>query len=99
VYDGTDVTVLQTVTRLLVMESKYNLLNQCYNDSIKLTIDLIPMKHNMPKDLYQSKNIVVGLGINYEKIDVCKKITCCSERSTRTTPNVCIVIGPDMSRW
>jgi hypothetical protein len=31
------------------------------------------MKHNMPKDLYQSKKIVSGLGMNYEKIDVCKK--------------------------
>jgi hypothetical protein len=27
----------------------------------------------MLKDLYQSKKIIVGLGINYEKIDVCKK--------------------------
>jgi hypothetical protein len=31
------------------------------------------VKHNMPKDLYQSKKIVVGLGMNYEKIDVCEK--------------------------
>jgi hypothetical protein len=27
----------------------------------------------MPKDLYQSKKIVVGLSINYKKIDVCEK--------------------------
>jgi hypothetical protein len=38
-----------------------------------LIIDLITVKHNMPKDLYQSKKIVAGLGINYEKIDACKK--------------------------
>jgi hypothetical protein len=29
--------------------------------------------HNMPKDLYQSKKIVSGLSMNYEKIDACKK--------------------------
>jgi hypothetical protein len=40
---------------------------------VKLIIDLIPMKHNMPKDLYQSKKIVAGLGMNYENIDVCEK--------------------------
>ncbi len=40
---------------------------------MKLIIDLILAKHNMPKDLYQSKKIVIGLGMNYEKIDVCKK--------------------------
>jgi hypothetical protein len=40
-------------------------LNQCYNDIVKLIIDLIPVKHNMPKDFYQSKKIVAGLGMNY----------------------------------
>jgi hypothetical protein len=73
VHDGTALTVLQAVTCLMAMKSKYNFLNQCYNDIIKLIIDLITVKHNMPKDLYQSKKIVAGLGINYEKIDACKK--------------------------
>jgi hypothetical protein len=73
VHDGTALTVLQVVTHLMAMKSKYNFSNQCYNDIIKLIIDLILVKHNMPKDLYQSKKIVAGLGMNYEKIHVCKK--------------------------
>jgi DNA-directed RNA polymerase subunit RPC12/RpoP len=73
VHVGTDVTVLQAVTRLMAMKSKYNFLNQCYNDIVKLIIDLIPMMHNMPKDLYQSKKIVFDLGMHYKKIDVCEK--------------------------
>jgi hypothetical protein len=72
-HDGTNVTVLQAVTRLMTMKLNYNFSNQCYNDMVKLIIDLIPTKHNMPKDLYQSKKIVAGLGMEYEKIDVCKK--------------------------
>jgi hypothetical protein len=40
---------------------------------MKLIIDLIPVKHNMPKDLYQSKKIVASLGMNYEKNDVCER--------------------------
>jgi hypothetical protein len=72
VHDGTDVTVLQAVTRLMTMKSKYNFSNQCYNDMVKLIIDLIPTKHNMLKDLYQSKKIVAGLSMKYEKINVCK---------------------------
>jgi hypothetical protein len=55
------------------MKSKYNFLNRCYNDIVKLIINLILVKHNMPKDLYQSKKIIAGLGMNYEKIDVCEK--------------------------
>jgi hypothetical protein len=73
VHDGINLIVLQVVTHLMVMKSKYNFSNQCYNDIVKLIIDLIPVKHNMPKDLYQSEKIVAGLGMNYEKIDVCEK--------------------------
>jgi hypothetical protein len=73
VHDGTDVIVLQVVTHLMAFKSKYNFSNQCYNYIVKLIIDLIPVKHNIPKDLYQSKNIVSGLRMNYEKIDACEK--------------------------
>jgi hypothetical protein len=52
VHDVTDVIVLQAVTHLMMMKSKYNFSNQYYNDMVKLIIDLIPTKHNMPKDLY-----------------------------------------------
>jgi hypothetical protein len=43
VHDGTDLTILQAVMSLMVMKLKYNFLNQCYNDIMKLIIDLIPM--------------------------------------------------------
>jgi hypothetical protein len=52
------------------MKSKYNFSIQCYNDNVKFIIDLIPVKHNMPKDFYQLKKIVADLGMNYEKIDM-----------------------------
>jgi hypothetical protein len=73
VHDGTELTILEAVTHLMGMKSMYNFPNQCYNDIVKLIIDLIPAKHNMLKDLYQSKKIVASLGMNYEKIDVCKR--------------------------
>jgi hypothetical protein len=63
---------------------------------MKLIIDLIPVKHNMPKDLYRSKKIVSGLELNYEKIDAYEKIVCSFGRSIRTTPNICIEVCPDM---
>jgi hypothetical protein len=73
VHDDTDVTMLQAVIRLMGFKLKYNFSNQCYNNIVKLIIDLILVKHNMPKDLYQSKKIVSGLRMNYENIDVCEK--------------------------
>jgi hypothetical protein len=73
VHDGTEWTVLQTVTHLMGMKLNYNFLNQCYNDIVKLITDPIPVKHNMLKDLYQSKKIATGLGMNYEMTDVCER--------------------------
>jgi hypothetical protein len=89
-------------------KSKYNFSNQCYNDIVKFVIDLLPAKHNILKDLYQSKKIVAGLEMDYEKIDVCENscilfwkehkddIECMHCGSTRTTSNVCIAVGLDM---
>jgi hypothetical protein len=73
VHDDTDLTVLQAVTHFMMVKSKYNFSNQCYNDIVKLIIDLIPAKHNMPKDFYQSNKIDADLVMNYEKINVCEK--------------------------
>jgi hypothetical protein len=73
VHDGTDVTVLWVVIRLLTFKSKYSFSNHCYNDIMKLITDLIPVKHNMMKDLYQSKKIMSDLKMNYEKIDAYEK--------------------------
>jgi hypothetical protein len=73
VHDGTELTILQAVTCLVGMKSKYNFSNQCYNNILKLIIDLIPAKHNMPKDLYRSKKIIAGLDMNYKKINVCER--------------------------
>jgi hypothetical protein len=72
VHEGTDVTVLQAVTCLMAMKSKYIFSNNCYNDIVKLIIDLIPSNHNMSKDLYHCKKIVARLGMNYQKIDAYK---------------------------
>jgi hypothetical protein len=73
VHNGTDMAVLQAVTHLMGFKSKYSFSNQCYNDIMKFFIDLILVKHNMLKDLYQSEKIVAGLGTDYEKIDACEK--------------------------
>jgi hypothetical protein len=95
VHVSTDMTMLQAVTHLMGFKSMYSFSNQCYNNIMKFVIDLVPAKHKMPKVLYQSKKIVAGLRMDYEKIDAYKKIACCFGRSTRTTPNVCIAVGLD----
>jgi hypothetical protein len=73
VHDGTDVTMLQALNCLMAFKLKYSFSNKCYNNIVKLIIDLIPVKHNMLKGLYQSKKIVSDLEMNYKKINAYEK--------------------------
>jgi hypothetical protein len=72
VHEGTSVSVLQVVTRLMAMKSKYTFSYNCYNDFVKLIIDISPPYHSILNDLYHCKKLVADLGMNYQKIDTCK---------------------------
>ena len=53
------------------IKSKHNISNTAYNDIVKLIDDILPENHKLPKNLYFAKKILAGLGMKYEKIDVC----------------------------
>ncbi|WVZ61404.1 hypothetical protein U9M48_011283 [Paspalum notatum var. saurae] len=70
-HDHTENTVLDTVSRLMAIKSDHNISNRCFNDIAKLVSDVIPSDHKLPKNLYYAKKMMAGLGMKYEKIDVC----------------------------
>jgi ferredoxin-like protein FixX len=55
----------------MAIKFKYFFSNNCYNDLVKLISDILLKTHKVPKDMYQSKKIMSGLDLKYEKIDVC----------------------------
>jgi hypothetical protein len=72
-HEHTNVSILSFVTRLMVIKSKYVFSNNCYNEILKLFRDVLSKPNKLPKDMYHSKTIIKGLGMDYENIDVCKK--------------------------
>jgi hypothetical protein len=68
----TDVTILEFVTRLMSIKSKFAFSINCYKDLEDLLSEVLPTGHKMPKDMYQSKKLLEGLGMEYEKNDVCQ---------------------------
>jgi hypothetical protein len=66
------VTLLAFVTRLMAIKSKFFFSNNYYNELLKLIGDVLPNPNKLPKDMYHSKKLVKGLGMDYEKIDVCQ---------------------------
>jgi hypothetical protein len=71
-HEHTDVSILAFVTRLMANKFKYFFSNNCYNEILKLLGDVLPKPNKLPKDMCHSKTIIKGLGMDYEKIDVCK---------------------------
>jgi hypothetical protein len=64
--------VLSFVTRLMAIKSKFAFSNNCYKELLKLISDVLPANHKLPRDLYQSKKLLSGLCMDYEKIDGCQ---------------------------
>jgi hypothetical protein len=61
------VTVLMFVTQLMAIKSKFAFSNNFYKELLNLTSDVLPENHEIPKDMYQSKKLLSGLGMEYEK--------------------------------
>jgi hypothetical protein len=71
-HEHTTISVLTFVTRITSIKSKFAFSNKCYKELLRLFSDVLPSNHKMLKDMYQSKKLLSALGMEYEKIDVCK---------------------------
>jgi hypothetical protein len=71
-HEHTIVSILAFVTRITSIKSKFAFSNKCYKELLSLFSDVLPSNHKMLKDMYQSKKLLFALGMEYEKIDVCK---------------------------
>ena len=70
-HEHTQMSVLGTLTRLMAIKSKHNISNSAYNDIVQLMGEVLPENHKLPKNMYFAKKMLAGLGMTYEKIDVC----------------------------
>jgi hypothetical protein len=55
----------------MAIKSKFTFSNNCYKERVNLISDVLLENHKMPKDMYQSKKLLLGLVMHYNKIDVC----------------------------
>jgi hypothetical protein len=54
------------------IKSKFAFSINYYKELVDLISEVLPTGHKMPKDMYQSKKLLEGLGMEYEKTDVCQ---------------------------
>jgi hypothetical protein len=68
-HEHTTVSVLTFMTRLTAIKSKFVFSNKYYKELLSLISDVLTNNHKMPKDMYQSKNLLSALDMEHEKID------------------------------
>jgi hypothetical protein len=56
----------------MAIKSKFVFSNNFYKELLKLISDVLLTNHKLPRDMYQSKKLLSGLSMDYEKIDVCQ---------------------------
>jgi len=71
VHETTTHSSLSAVARLLALKSQYNMSIAHFEANLELINELLPPDSKIPKDFYQSKKLMEGLGMPYQKIDVC----------------------------
>jgi hypothetical protein len=71
-HEHTKLIVLAFMTQLMAIRSKFFFFNNCYNEVLNLIGDDLPNPNKLPNDMYHSKKLVKGLGMDYVKIDVCQ---------------------------
>ena len=71
VHESTTHSSLSAVARLLALKSQYNMSIAHFEANLELINELLPLESKIPKDSYQSKKLLEGLGMPYQKIDVC----------------------------
>jgi hypothetical protein len=92
------VTVLVFVTRLMAIKSKFAFSNNFYKELLNLISDVLLENHKMPKDMYQSKKLLSGLGMDYKKSMSVTITVCFSGRRPRVRRSVLYVVSVDSLR-
>jgi hypothetical protein len=70
-HEHTTVSVLDFMTYLMAIKSKFAFSNNCYKELLNLISDVLPNNHKMSRDIVPVKKMY-ALGMEYKKIDVCK---------------------------
>jgi hypothetical protein len=98
VHEITDVTVLQAITRLMVMKSKHNFSNNYYNDIVKLIIDLIPSNHTCRRTCTTARRLWLVSACTTKRLMLAKITTCYSGTSMRKPHIASTTVSQDM-QW
>ena len=64
-------TVLSLVSELMNLKAEFNMIINCYDRMVAIIKKMLSKDEKLVGSFYASKKMMKGLGMKYEKIDVC----------------------------
>ncbi|XP_058787489.1 uncharacterized protein LOC131661866 isoform X2 [Vicia villosa] len=95
-YPGCKFTKLSFIVHLYHLKCLNGWTDKSFSMLLELLCDAFPKENTLPKSFYETKKIISGLGLSYEKIHVCPN-ECILYWKDLAHANVCPTCG--ISRW
>ena len=70
-FEGSSESKLSICVRLLACKSNWNVPYECLDSIAKILQDVTPMNKALPKNYYDTKRLVLKLGLTTRRIDCC----------------------------
>jgi hypothetical protein len=82
-HEHTKLIILVFMTQLMAIKSKFAFSNNCYKELMNLISNVLLENHKMPKDMSQSKKLLLFLWMDYKKLISVIIIICFSRRDNK----------------
>ncbi|KAJ0076539.1 hypothetical protein Patl1_35672 [Pistacia atlantica] len=71
-YNGCKYSMLSGFMKFQYLKGKYGWLDTSFLDLLYTLHDVLLDENSMPKSMYEAKNVMAALGLEYEKIHACQ---------------------------
>ena len=72
-YEGAAMSQLDSISQCLAAKTQHNWTRDGFETHLRISGNFLPKGHCLPKSLHETKRLLKGLHMGYEKIECCKK--------------------------
>ena len=72
-YEGTEISQLDAISQCLADKTQHNFTRNGFEANLRTTGNMLPKGHSLPKILHETRRLMKGLNMDYQKIECCPK--------------------------
>jgi len=72
-YEGATISQLDAISQCLANKTQHNFTRDGFEANLRTTGNMLPKDHCLPKSLHETRRLMKGLNMDYQKIECCPK--------------------------